>query len=63
LDHHLIYTASDAIKNKVSWTKVTSDIEWTYFGDNDKVDKGSVIKSIYKHFKDDILYVAFTRKE
>jgi ABC-type uncharacterized transport system involved in gliding motility auxiliary subunit len=62
-DSHLIYNASDKIKYKVTWNKVTRDSEWVYFGSTDKINKELVINAINNHFADDILYVVFTRNE
>jgi hypothetical protein len=63
MDSHLIYTASDSMKNKVNWIKVTPDSEWFYFGINDEIKKKSLVNAIDNHFAEDTLYVAFTRKE
>ena len=64
LDPKLIYTASEAMKLKVSWTKVTVDSEWTYFGDGNEVNRGVVEDSMNSHFTDNAsLYVSTTRQQ
>ena len=64
LDSKLIYSASEALKLKISWTKVTVDSEWTYFGEDWEVNKGIVNDSINYHFNSyNSLYVSWTRQQ
>lgn len=63
MDSHLIYSASDAIRNKITWVRVTPDTEWIYFGSDGDIDKQLVINTIYGHFRGNIVYIAFNRKE
>lgn len=63
MDSRLIYSASQAAKYNVTWTKVTPDSEWIYFGDTNKIDKSLIIKTINEHFSDPVLLVALNRQE
>ena len=52
------------MKLKTSWTKVTVDSEWTYFGDGSEVNRSIVNDGINYHFTDDnFLYVSWTRQQ
>ena len=52
------------MKLKTTWTKVTVDSEWTYFGNGREVNRGIVNDSINNHFPvDRSLYISWTRQQ
>lgn len=63
MDSHLIYNASKALKNKITWDRVTADSEWIHIGTANTIRKEFIIDAIINHFTDNVLLIASTRKE
>ena len=59
----LIYSASQSLKYKISWIKISEETEWIYFGAGNEADKPIVIKSIKEYFSDSSLYIAINRRD
>jgi hypothetical protein len=62
MNSKLIFAASDKMKYKVHWPKVTTETEWIYFGVDTEINKDIVSKSVIAHFSDSPVYIAVTRK-
>ena len=63
VDSALLYAASDSLKFKVSWVRVSAESEWTHFGTGDEVNRALVTKTINEYFFADPLNVVFGRKD
>jgi hypothetical protein len=63
LESNLIYAASDSLKHKVNWVKVSSETEWSYFGAEADANKPHAIKFINEYFPDTILLIAISRND
>ena len=64
MESKLIYTASEAMKLKIFWTKVAEDSEWTYFGDDIEINRNIVNESINNYFPNDkSLYISWKRQQ
>lgn len=63
MESSLIYAASDSLKYKVNWIKVSPESEWTYFGAETEANKFLVVKNIEEYFLDSLLYIAMNRKD
>ncbi len=62
MDSKLIYIACRKLIGKVSWTKISNDSEWIYFGDGNNINKLLVYEIINNHFTESELLIAWTRQ-
>jgi len=62
MESRLIYIASEHLKSKVNWIKVTES-EWIYCGSNGDVKFEIVLEHINHHFLDSNFYIALNRSE
>ncbi|MBK7292048.1 MAG: hypothetical protein KBF82_13320 [Chitinophagaceae bacterium] len=62
MESKLIYIASEKLKGKIKWPKV-SDGEWIYFGAGNEIKNDIVIEKINSHFSEQLLYVSWTRQD
>lgn len=61
MDSRMIYSASEKMKGKIHWPRLT-DTEWIYFGTKGGINKEIISDIINSHLSTSELYVSSTRE-